>query len=236
MVALGNEMNAASFQPDVAMEENPILQPPEMPSTVTVPESCSDVLGFLELDEVSLSSIRAFHVPFFRGSHRIKLFYEGAILQLRCPRLRIRFGLSTKFSDHAGRPRLSFVVDASPSLCDVLDTCESIVRKVCADSDCSSDWRSVVTRKQGFVNNPTVRLNIPTAVNGDVAQYATDMYLKEPSGTTQKLIFSKFDAAELDTWFRPGTFVDAYLSLDPYDYQQTSGIRLVANKLIIHNE
>jgi hypothetical protein len=26
------------------------------------------------------------------------------------------------------------------------------------------------------------------------------------------------------------------LSLDPYDYQQTSGIRLVANKLIIHNE
>jgi hypothetical protein len=158
MVALGNEMNAASFQPDVAMEENPILQPPEMPSTVTVPESCSDILGFLEPDEVSLSSIRAFHVPFFLGSRRIKLFYEGAILQLRCPRLRIRFGLSTKFSDHAGRPRLSFVVDASPSLCDVLDKCESIVRKVCEDSNCSSDWRSVVTRKHGFVNNPTVRL------------------------------------------------------------------------------
>ncbi|KAJ6970290.1 protein NEN2 isoform X1 [Populus alba x Populus x berolinensis] len=236
MVALGNEVNAASFQPDVAMEENPILQPPEMPSTVTVPESCGGVLGFLELDEVSLSSIRAFPVPFFRGSHRIKLFYKGAILQLRCPRLRIRFGLSTKFSDHAGRPRLSFVVDASPSLCYVLETCESIVRKVYEDSDCSSDWRSAVTRKPGFVNNPTVRLNIPTVLNGDVAQYATDMYKKEPSGTTQKLIFSQFDATELDTWFRPGTFVDAYLSLDPYDYQQTSGIRLVAKKLIIHNE
>nr|XP_034894230.1 protein NEN2 isoform X2 [Populus alba] len=236
MVALGNEVNAASFQPDVAMEENPILQPPEMPSTVTVPESCGGVLGFLELDEVSLTSIRAFPVPFFRGSHRIKLFYKGAILQLRCPRLRIRFGLSTKFSDHAGRPRLSFVVDASPSLCYVLETCESIVRKVYEDSDCSSDWRSAVTRKPGFVNNPTVRLNIPTVLNGDVAQYATDMYKKEPSGTTQKLIFSQFDATELDTWFRPGTFVDAYLSLDPYDYQQTSGIRLVAKKLIIHNE
>ncbi|XP_011000503.1 PREDICTED: protein NEN1-like [Populus euphratica] len=236
MVAIGNEVNAASFQPDVAMEENPILQRPEMPSTVTVPESCSDVLRFLELDEVSLSSIRACLVPLFRGSHRIKLFYEGAILQLRCPRMRIRFGLGTKFSDHAGRPRLSFVVDASPSLCHVLETCESIVQKVCADSDCSSDWRSVVTRKQGFVNNPTVRLNIPTAVSGDVAQYATDIYQKEPSGTIQKLIFSKFDATELDTWFTPGTFVDAYLSLDPYDYQQTSGIRLVAKKLIIHNE
>jgi hypothetical protein len=79
-------------------------------------------------------------------------------------------------------------------------------------------------------------LSIPTAVNGDVAQYATDMYQKEPSGTTQKLIFSKFDATELDTWFTPGTFVDAYLSLDPYVYQQASGIRLVAKKLIIHNE
>ena len=158
MVALGNEMNTASHQPDVTMEEIPTLQPPEMPSTATVPESCSDSLGFLEPDEVSLPSIRALHVPFFRGSQRVKLFYEGAILQLCCPRLRIRFGISKKFSDHAGRPRLSFVVDASPSLCGVLDTCDSIVQKVYADSGCSSDWRCVVSRRQGFVNYPTVRL------------------------------------------------------------------------------
>ncbi|KAF9667740.1 hypothetical protein SADUNF_Sadunf15G0054900 [Salix dunnii] len=79
-------------------------------------------------------------------------------------------------------------------------------------------------------------LSIPTVVNGDVAQYATDMYQNKPSGTTQKLIFSKFDAIKLDTFFKPGTFVDSYLSLDPYDYQQSSGIRLVASKLIIHNE
>ncbi|KAF9667741.1 hypothetical protein SADUNF_Sadunf15G0055000 [Salix dunnii] len=235
MVPLGNEMNAASLQPGVVtMEENPILQPPEMPSTVTVPESCSDSLGFLEPDEVSLPSIRALHVPFFRGSQRIKLFYEGAILQLCCPRLRIRFGISKKFSDHAGRPRLSFVVDASPSLCNVLDKCDSIVQKVYADSGCSSDWRCVVSRRPGFINYPTVRLHIPTVVNGDVAQYATDMYQEEPSGTTQKIIFSKFDATELDTFFKPGTSVDSYFSLDPYDYQQRSGIRLVAIKLIIH--
>ncbi|KAJ6687959.1 PROTEIN NEN3 [Salix koriyanagi] len=216
MVAPGNEMNAASHQPDVTMEENPILQPPEMPSTVTVPESCSDSLAFLEPDEVSLPSIRALHVPFSGGSQRVKLFYEGAILQLCCPRLRIR-----------------------------------IVQKVYADSGCSSEWTCVVSKR----HYPTVRLqmnshhlslfslfihdeilSIPTAVNGDVAQYATDMYLKEPSGTTQKLIFSKFDATELDTVFKPGTFVDSYLSLNPYDYQQRSGIQLVATKLVIHNE
>ncbi|KAG5230002.1 protein NEN [Salix suchowensis] len=185
-------------------------------------------------DEVSLPSIRALHDPFFRGS--LKLFYEGAILQLCCPRLRVRLGPRKKFFDHAGRPKLSFVVDASPNLCGVLDTCDRIVQKVYADSGCSSDWRCVVFRRQGSANDPTVRLHIPTAVNGDVAQYETDMYLKEPSGTTQKLIFSKFDATELDTVFKPGTFVDSYLSLNPYDYQQRSGIQLVATKLVIHNE
>ncbi|CAK7322820.1 unnamed protein product [Dovyalis caffra] len=236
MVSLGNEMNTASLQPDVAMEQNPMLQSHEMPSTVTVPESCSGFVDFLELDEVSVPSIKAFPVPFFHGSQKIKLFYEGAILQIRCPKLRIRFGLSTKFSDHAGRPRLSFVVDASPSLCKVLDACDSIVQKVFADSGCCSDWRSVVIRKQGFTNYPTVRLHIPTRVNGDIAQYATDIYQKEPPGTTQKLIFSKFDPTELHNWFKPGTFVDSFLSLDPYDYQQITGIRLVAKKLIIHNE
>ncbi|KAJ6760520.1 PROTEIN NEN3 [Salix purpurea] len=154
MVAPGNEMNAASHQPDVTMEENPILQPPEMPSTVTVPESCSDSLVFLEPDEVSLPSIRALHVPFSGGSQRVKLFYEGAILQLCCPRLRIRFGISKKFPDHAGRPKLSFVVDASPSLYGVLDTCDRIVQKVYADSGCSSEWTCVVSKR----HYPTVRL------------------------------------------------------------------------------
>ncbi|KAJ6293883.1 hypothetical protein OIU76_022034 [Salix suchowensis] len=109
-------------------------------------------------DEVSLPSIRALHDPFFRGS--LKLFYEGAILQLCCPRLRVRLGPRKKYSDHAGRPKLSFVVDASPNLCGVLDTCDRIVQKVYADSGCSSDWRCVVFRRQGSANDPTVRLQM----------------------------------------------------------------------------
>lgn len=61
------------------------------------------------------------------------------------------------------------------------------------------------------------------------------MYLKEPSSAVQRLVFSDFDVEELGSFFTPGTFVDAFFSLDPYDYLQNAGIRLVAKKLIIHS-
>lgn len=76
--------------------------------------------------------------------------------------------------------------------------------------------------------------SIPTAVCEEIAIYATEIYQKESSGSVQRLLFSKFDAAELDSLFKPGTFVDAAFSLDLYDYHQNAGIKLVAKKLTIH--
>lgn len=78
--------------------------------------------------------------------------------------------------------------------------------------------------------------SIRTEAFGNAARYATEIYRKDASGNIQKLMFDKFDAAELKSSLKPGTFVDAFLSLDPYDYQQSAGIRLVAKKLIIHSE
>ncbi|KAH9697106.1 protein NEN2 [Citrus sinensis] len=182
MSQLSNQMETQSLQPDDTMEDKSAPESREMCSTASVSEGSSGYAGFMEPDEVSLSSI----------------------------------------SDGAGRPRLSFVVDISQSLCTVLDACEVIVRKLVEDSGSSSEWRHVVTRKGGFFNHPTARLHIPTVVFGNVARYATEMYQKEASGTIQKLVFVKFDAAELDSLLKPGTFVDAFLSLDPYDYQQSS--------------
>lgn len=77
--------------------------------------------------------------------------------------------------------------------------------------------------------------SIQTAVCGDIAIYATEIYQREPSGTDQRLVFSKFDASELSALFTRGMFMDVFFSLDPYDYQQSAGIRLVAKKLIIHS-
>lgn len=71
--------------------------------------------------------------------------------------------------------------------------------------------------------------------SGDIRIYATEIYKKEPCGTEQRLVFTKFDPSELSTLFKQGSFMDAFFSLDPYDYQQKAGIRLVAKKLVIHS-
>ncbi|KAH9721958.1 protein NEN1 [Citrus sinensis] len=236
MNQLSNQMETQSLQPDDTMEDKSAPESHEMCSMASVSEGSSGYAGFMEPDEVSLSSISDGVVPLFPGSQiqKIKLLHNDVILQLCCSRLKIRFGISTKFVDQAGRPRLSFVVDIAQSLCTVLDACEVIVRKLVEDSGSSSEWRHVVTRKGGFFNHPTARLHIPTVVFGNVAQYATEMYQKEASGTIQKLVFVKFDAAELDSLLKPGTFVDAFLSLDPYDYQQSAGIRLVVTSMSLN--
>lgn len=77
--------------------------------------------------------------------------------------------------------------------------------------------------------------SIPTIANGDAAIYSTEIYKKEPSGDNQKLVFSKLDTAVLEQLFVPGTIIDAYFSLDVYDFQQNAGIRLVAKKLVVHS-
>ncbi|XP_031255887.1 protein NEN1-like [Pistacia vera] len=238
MGQLSNQMETESLQPDVTMEEKTELMSPKTNSAAAVSESSSGHDAFIEPDKVSTSNISACLVPLFHGSQvqRIKILHRDVILQLHCARLSIRFGINTKFVDHAGRPRLNFVVDLSPRLCEVLEACDSAAHKLSMDSGSGSEWRTVVTRRKGFYSYPTARLHIPTTVSGNVAQYGTQICQKEPSGTVQKLVFVKFDAAELDTLFKPGTFVDTFFSLDPYDYQQSAGIRLVAKKLIIHSE
>ncbi|KAJ1421863.1 Ribonuclease H-like superfamily [Sesbania bispinosa] len=230
------QINKESIQTDVAMGEKPMQDLPDMSSSSSVPQACSSSIVVLEPDKICIPSIDASLVPSFYGSQRIELHHEGFPFQLCCADLKVRFGISTKFVDNAGRPRLSIVVDPSPSLCNVLDACDNVARKLSSDSGSLSDWRPVVIRKEGYFNYPTVRLHIPTAVCEDIAIYATEIYQKESSGAVQRLIFSKFDAAELGSLFMPGTFVDAFFSLDPYDYQQNAGIKLVAKKLIIHGK
>ncbi|KAI4343904.1 hypothetical protein L6164_011199 [Bauhinia variegata] len=236
MVSLSNEMERESLQSAAAMDEKNMQALPGMSSSTAMSEGCGSSTHVLGPDDIRITSISASLVPFYHGSQRIELLHNGFTFQLYCTGLKVRFGLSTKFVDHGGRPRLSFVVDASQSLCKVLDACDGIAQKLYSDSDNRSDWKPVVTRKEGFFNYPTVRLHIPTEVSDNIAKYATEMYQRESSGTVQRLLFSKFDAAELEPLFTPGILVDALFSLDTYDYQQIAGIRLVAKKMIINDQ
>ncbi|KAK4359665.1 hypothetical protein RND71_021894 [Anisodus tanguticus] len=159
--------------------------------------------NFLEPDNISISSVTLSLSPLYRGVQKIQILHNNAELQVCSRCLKVRFGISTRFVNYAGRPRLSFVVDASSELCQLLDAIDNLAQKLTEDTGSMSEWRPVVNRKPGFMNCPTIRL--------------------------------KFDVAELDSGITPGTILDAYFSVDSYDYQQIAGIRLVARKLIVHS-
>ncbi|CAI0434173.1 unnamed protein product [Linum tenue] len=167
-----------------------------------VSESCemlsaaATVSEILQLEEVDVPSIKASYVPHPRGGEKMKLLHKNGDFELHCPCLKVR----------------------------VLDACDKLAMNLFKGSGSESNWRHVVVRHDKYTNYPKVRINIPTLVDGNVAQYATEMYQKEGSGTMQKLVFSKFDPEELEPWLNPGTFLDAYLFLDTYDYQNRAGI------------
>ncbi|KAI3785678.1 hypothetical protein L1987_44802 [Smallanthus sonchifolius] len=222
------------MESDNTLQSNEALV--EASSTTTLSNACSNHTEFIDPDSVSMALITVTVAPFLNGPNRIQIRHTDIPMQIHCDGLRIRFGLSTQFVDHVGNPRLSFVVDASSSnLCNILDACDNIAKRF-LDSDGNSQWNPVVTRKPGFYNSPTIRLHLPTAAE-DATRWITEIYNKNSTSVpcTQQLVSSRYaDVAEIGSLFRLGSLVDAYFSLDPYNYQQNVGIRLVAKKLIIH--
>ncbi|XP_020104184.1 protein NEN1-like [Ananas comosus] len=193
-------------------------------------EGCSGSSRFLEPHEVSSKHISAPIIPFYQSGRRIVIHHKDSPLQLCCMGLRIHFGVSAKFVDTAGRPKLNIVVDIPESLCNILDECDKQAQKTSQESGSTSLWRALI-RKDGSLR-PTMRLRIPTTTNGDSAIYSTEIYQKEQAGNIQKLVFTKLDVAELDSLFIPGSVLDAFFCPELYDYQQNAGIRLVAKRLI----
>ncbi|KAE8670796.1 Protein NEN4 [Hibiscus syriacus] len=187
-----NEMKTETLPSDVTMGEKTQLEFQE----IDIAEGSSSNAEFLGPNEVSLSSIRASLIPYYGGTHRIRLLRENIALQLFCPRLRVRFGVDGKFLNQAGRPKLSFVADASPSLCEILDACDKAAKTIFEDCGSRSTWKSIVRR------------NVGTSTIGD-REAEAEIHRKDSSGTVQKVVFSKCDAAELGNLFRYGIFVDA---------------------------
>ncbi|CAA3010362.1 NEN1-like [Olea europaea subsp. europaea] len=227
LAALSDEMIK-----DPLMEEEESLSI-DQSSTASASGGSNGCADFLEADNISIPSLSVTSVPFYLGSQKIQVLHKNFPLQVLCRRLKVRFGISTRYVDHTGRPRLSFVVNAPPSLCQVLDTCDNLAQKLSVESGSCSEWRSVVTRKPGFYNYPTVRLHLPTVADGDDIRCITEIYQND-SSAAQRLMFSRFDIVELESLFTPGILVDAYFSLDAYDYQLNAGIRAVARKLVIY--
>ncbi|KAK1433708.1 hypothetical protein QVD17_10623 [Tagetes erecta] len=221
-----DKMESDTLQSNEAMMEES--------STTTPSNAFSNHTEFIDPDSVSMASITVTVAPFVNGPNRIQILHRDIPLQFHCNGMRIRFGLSKQYVDHAGNPRLSFVVDmaSSSSLCNILDACDNISKRFMASNEVSQ-WRPVVSRQPCFYNSPTIRLQLPT-VPEDSTRWITEIYYKN-SSSNPCLVSSRYaDVTEVESLFRAGSLVDAYFSLEPYDYQQNVGIRLVAKKLIIH--
>ncbi|KAL1216763.1 Protein NEN3 [Cardamine amara subsp. amara] len=231
-----SKLHIGTLQTDAPDEATTVIKQDE---STPSPDPVAKDESFLGVDEVSVSSIRASLIPVFRGSLRMKLFHNDTPLQLYWYSLKVRFGISRKFMDHTGRPKLNIVVNVPlpPDLCKILDASDAAANNLPIDSSTGSDWRPTVIRNEGFANYPTARLQISSELNGDDTRCGTQVYQKEESlETIKKLDFSGDNFEKLESALLPGTLVDAFFSLEPYDYKEMAGIRLVARKLIIYRK
>ncbi|KAK4485665.1 hypothetical protein RD792_008308 [Penstemon davidsonii] len=197
-----------------------------LPDIFTDTNGCID--EFLEPEDVSLGSISVALVLIYRRTQRIQIWHKSSPLQLLCRNLEVRFGINTKFVDHVGLPRSNIVLNAPSSLANILDAIDGLAQILSLESGSSSEWQPVVIRD---FNSPTVRLHLTSEADDDMINWVTEIY-KEDASATHMLVCSRFDEIELKSIFTPRNLVDAYFSLDSYDYKQKAGIRLVAKKLI----
>lgn len=152
------EMGIDPLQPDAALLGNSVANSPEMVrTTIPTSEGCSSFAGFQEPEEVSTQYISAPIVPFSTWGHKILVFHRDCPLQLCCMGLRVQFGPNKKFMDHAGRPKVSIVVDAPESLSEVLGVCDKLAQISSQNSGSRSEWRPVIM-KSGYSNSSSIRL------------------------------------------------------------------------------
>ena len=129
----------------------------KLDTTTHMDASSSGYSGFLEPDDVSIECIEISVAPLHEFGRRSSIQHRDCPLQLCCAGLKVQFGVSTKFLDNAGRPKMSIVVEIPESLSKVLEFCDDLARKLSQESGSSSEWRPLI-KKYGYVNRPTVRL------------------------------------------------------------------------------
>nr|GEU77185.1 zinc finger, CCHC-type [Tanacetum cinerariifolium] len=81
-----------------------------------------------------------------------------------------------QFVDHAGRPRLSFMVDVNSSnLCSLLDACDNVA-KIFMGSDSNSEWRPVVWRHVRSIFMDCVMVSTRPTADGKVSIDANHVF------------------------------------------------------------
>ncbi|XP_060196621.1 protein NEN1-like isoform X2 [Lycium barbarum] len=174
--------------------------------------------SWISPDEVSIPSMYAIPASFYDGNSKIRVMHHDIDLKLHCSRLNVQSEIS-KFDDASSR--LTFEVDASSLLCEILNECDVHAEQRYKHCGGNSKWFPIVRKNQ-------VRLRLKGRGGTQIERHQNGSF------TNQRVEYNNFDFAELDRLISPGNFVDAYFSLDTYDYTKKAGIVLVADKLIMH--
>ena len=128
----------------------------KLDATMQMDVSSSGYSGFLEPDDVSTECIKISVTPSYHAQ-RTSIKHKDSPLHLCCAGLKVQFGVSTKFLDNAGRPKLNIVVDIPEDLSEVLEFSDNLAQRSLQESGSTSEWRPLI-KKYGYVNRPTVRL------------------------------------------------------------------------------
>ncbi|KAJ8574158.1 hypothetical protein K7X08_025963 [Anisodus acutangulus] len=122
--------------------------------------------SWISPNEVSIPSTYAIPTSFNDEKPKICVMHHDIDLNLHCI-LNMRFGI--RKSDDASR-RLTFVVDASSCLCEVLDECDAHAKQMYKDSGGGSEWLPVVHKYY-----QSVRLLLKARVDGEIAHWRTQI-------------------------------------------------------------
>lgn len=203
-------------------------------TTVTVQtdtRSSGAFSGFVELDDVSTESIKILG-PF---GPRAIVQHKGSPLQLICPGLEVLWVNTKGFADSPHRPKVGIKVNIPENLSKVLGFCDDLAQSSSSSPGaiCSNSiWKSLFHRDAD--RRPTVWLKIPTFGSGHTATCRTHVYLKECDGVVPRLVSERVDPSELASMLQGNKVVDAFVSVETFDHNQSAGIRLVANRLDVH--
>src|SRR6185369_15763173 len=96
----------------------------KLDTTTQMDASSSGYSGFLEPDHISTEYIKISVAPLHQFGWRSSIQHKDSPLQLCSAGLKVQFGVSTKFLDNAGRPKLNIVVNIPEDLSEVLEFCD----------------------------------------------------------------------------------------------------------------
>eukprot|EP00249_Psilotum_nudum_P019316 c27190_g1_i1 orf=466-2001(-) len=185
---------------------------------------------FVEASQICLEALGIKKEPGFWGRPKIVLYHKGIPLRMREVNIRVKFAINASYAfDNKGKARFSIMLEPCRAACEVICRCDNLVRNAIATEGEQSVWRPTLVTEEGVSG---VRMRIGTKGSGESATYTTEFY-RHISPGIKKLVLQAVDTETMKTLLPRGSFIDVAYTFDVYSINGTSGIQLVANRILL---